>query len=102
MVKKQQASPVIDFWLASLLTVSYFLFFILLHKAIDYKLFCQKNETEHVWSNIRHLFYCLKCVGAENNLSDITIEEMHLMLSQIHTGQMVRNSIEEGIIMMIM
>jgi len=30
------------------------------------------------------------------------IEEMHLMLSQIHTGQMVRNSIEEGIPMMIM
>jgi hypothetical protein len=30
------------------------------------------------------------------------IEEMHLMLSQIHTGQMVRNIIEEGILMMIM
>jgi hypothetical protein len=30
------------------------------------------------------------------------IEEMHLMLSQIHTGQMVRKGIEEGILMMIM
>jgi len=30
------------------------------------------------------------------------IEEIHLMLSQIHTGQMVSNSTEEGILMMIM
>ena len=63
---------------------------LLLFFSIDYKLFCQKNETEHAWSNIRHLFYCPKCVGAtersimahiaiilsEDNLSDIIIEEI--------------------------
>ena len=67
---------------------------LLLFFSTDYKLFCQKNETEHVSSNIRHLFYCPKCVGAtfdldrkvhmahiaiilsENNLSDIIIEEI--------------------------
>ena len=35
---------------------------LLLFFSIDYKLFCQKNETEHVWSNIRHLLNCPKCV----------------------------------------
>ena len=68
---------------------------LLLFFPIDYQLFCQKNETEHVWSNICHLFYCPKCVSAplliltersimahigiilsENNLSDIIIEEI--------------------------
>jgi hypothetical protein len=41
---------------------------LLLFFSIDYKLFCQKNETEHVWSNIRYLFYCPKCVGATFDL----------------------------------
>lgn len=68
---------------------------LLLFFPIDYKLFCQKNETEHVWSNICHLFYCPKCISeplliltersimahiaiilSENNLSDIIIEEI--------------------------